>query len=301
MSAGYNAVDLSQLPFPGVVETLSFEQILTETLAALVALDHDTFSALVESDPVVKILEVCAYRELLIRQRVNESSKAVMLAYAEDTDLDNIGANFSVQRLTITPEDDTTIPPTSAVMESDDDFRARIQMAPLGYSCAGPEGAYKFFSLSASGDVLDVDVSTPVAGTVLITVLSRTGDGTAPQSTLDAVTAATSPKTVRPLCDTVVVKSSQIIDYSVNAVLTILGGYDQDTVLANAQAALQAYTVATKKNGRRVTVSGVCGALSVAGVEEVDLLAPGMVANILPTNTQAANCTGITLTAVMDE
>ena len=44
-----------------------------------------------------------AYRELLIRQRVNDAARGVMLATASGTDLDNLAANFNVERLLITP------------------------------------------------------------------------------------------------------------------------------------------------------------------------------------------------------
>jgi phage-related baseplate assembly protein len=42
---------------------------------------------------VTALLQVVAYRELLLRQRINEASKAVMVAYAASADLDQIGAN----------------------------------------------------------------------------------------------------------------------------------------------------------------------------------------------------------------
>ena len=58
-----------------------------------------------ESEPIVKLLEENAYRELIFRQRINEAAKAVMVAYAIDGDLDQLGANNGVSRLTLTPAD----------------------------------------------------------------------------------------------------------------------------------------------------------------------------------------------------
>ena len=49
------------------------------------------FTALVESDPAWTILEVAAYRELLLRQRINDASRAVMLAFATGADLEHLG------------------------------------------------------------------------------------------------------------------------------------------------------------------------------------------------------------------
>jgi phage-related baseplate assembly protein len=94
----FTAVDLSQVPSPAVVEQLDFETILQAMLSDLISRDP-TFNALVESDPAYKILEVAAYREVIIRQRVNDAAHAVMLAYAIGPDLDQLGANYGVQRL----------------------------------------------------------------------------------------------------------------------------------------------------------------------------------------------------------
>jgi phage-related baseplate assembly protein len=298
MAASITTVDLSQLPQPVVVEQLDYETILAAMLADLqarMAAAGTPFTALVESDPAYKILEVAAYRELLLRQRTNEAALAVMLAYAAGADLDNIGANYDCARLTITPEDDTTIPPTPAVMESDTDYRARIQLSMEGYSCAGPTGAYLYLTKSASADVLDANITSPQGGTVLVCVLSRTGDGTAPQATLDAVSAALSAETVRPLCDTVLVQGATIVDYSINATLTFFQSVDTGTVLANAQTAAQAYADACHKVGYTVAIAGVLAALKQAGVMNVALHAPGITADIATSATQATYCTGITL------
>ncbi len=128
-------IDLNQLPAPDVVEELDFETILAERKATLISLyPEDQQEAVartltLESEPLVKLLEENAYRELIWRQRVNEAARAVMLACAAGNDLDVIGANYNTTRLTITPADDSTIPPTPAVMESDTDYRLRIQQS----------------------------------------------------------------------------------------------------------------------------------------------------------------------------
>lgn len=299
MGATITTVDLSQLPAPVVVEALDFETIFSAMLADLQARMASTgtpFTALVESDPAYKILEVAAYRELLLRQRVNAASKAVMLAYAEGPDLDNIGANYNCARLTITPANNSTVPPAPAVMELDPAYRARIQLSMESYSCAGPVGSYKSLTLAASPDVLDANIYSPIPGTVGVVVLSRTGDGTAPQATLAAVNAALNAETVRPLCDTVQVSGAQVQYYSINATLMFLQSVDAATVLANAQTAAQAYANSCHAVGRTVAIAGIIGALMQAGVENVALNAPGITADQVNSSTQASYCSGITLT-----
>lgn len=294
MAGSFTSVDLSQLPAPAVVETLSFETIFAEMLADLRARDP-SFTALVESDPAYKILEVCAYRELLIRQRVNDGARAVMLAYAAGSDLDQIAANYNVQRLVVQAGNPDDIPPTEDVLETDEELRRRVLLSLEGYTTAGSVGAYIFHALSASGDCLDVSVASPTItpGVVNVAVLSRTGSGAAPSPTLAAVTAALNAETVRPLCDTVVVESAQVIPYAITATLTLYPGAGQDQVLAAAQAAAAAYATRMHALGLDITRSGVFAALHQPGVQNVALASPA--ADIVVGWNQASHCTGITV------
>lgn len=107
-----------------------------------------------------------------------------MLACAAGNDLDVIGANYNTTRLTITPADDSTIPPTPAVMESDTDYRLRIQQAFEGLSVAGSVGAYQYHGRSADGRVADISVTSPSPACVTISVLSRENNGVASEDLL---------------------------------------------------------------------------------------------------------------------
>lgn len=288
----FTAIDLSRVPAPQVVQTLSAEQILAEMLDDLLA-RHPEFSALLESDPAIKLLEVAAYRELLLRHRINEAAQAVMLPYALGTDLDNLGALFGVERLVIDAGDPTAIPPVAATYESDSDYRYRIQLSLEGLSTAGPEGAYIYHTLSASGQVLDASAISPTPGQVLLTVLSRIGNGVASPELLATVYAAINAESVRPLTDYVQVQSATITEYAIAATLYFYAGPDREVVLANAQAAAEAYAEAQHRLGRDVTLSGLYAALHQPGVQRVELTSPA--ANIVVGRQGATYCTGITL------
>jgi len=56
------------------------------------------YGPLVESDPIIKLAEAGAFREMVLRQRVNDAAKGVMLAYAINADLENLGAFYGVVR-----------------------------------------------------------------------------------------------------------------------------------------------------------------------------------------------------------
>jgi len=289
----FTAVDLSLLSAPDVVEQIDFEAVFAAMLADLQARDP-TFTALVESDPAYKILEVAAYRETLVRQRVNEAAKAIMLAYATGADLDQIGANFNVQRLVLDPGDPNDVPPVPPTYESDTELRRRIQLSFEGFSTAGPRGAYIFHALGADPDVLDASVQSPVPGEVLVTVLSRQGDGTADPALVLAVAAVLSADDVRPLTDQVTVQGATIVTYTVEAVLTLYSGPDPAVVLATAQAALDAYVAARQRIGQDVTRSGIFAALHQPGVQNVALAAPA--ADLVIGLGEASFCTGTDVT-----
>ncbi|WP_211295237.1 baseplate J/gp47 family protein, partial [Novosphingobium guangzhouense] len=91
----------------------------------------------------------------------------------------------------------------------------RMVLAPEGYSVAGPEGAYLFHALSADAEVLDATATSPSPGVVIVSILSRLGDGTASAQLVDTVQAYVSADDRRPLTDFVTVQSAQIVPYAV--------------------------------------------------------------------------------------
>ncbi len=126
------AIDLSQLPQPVVVEQLDFDTTLDARREAFITLFppemQDTIrrTLTLPSDPGEKLLKFSTYIEDLMRQRINEAALSTMLAYAQVSDLDSLAANYDVQRHILTPADNTTTPPTPAVMESDNALRLRV-------------------------------------------------------------------------------------------------------------------------------------------------------------------------------
>ncbi|TAA26570.1 baseplate assembly protein [Pseudoxanthomonas winnipegensis] len=321
----FTAIDLSRLPAPSVVEVIDYEALLAEYLASLRQLDP-TFDALVESEPAYKILQVAAYREMLLRQRINDAARAVMLASATGSDLDQLAALLGVQRLVLDAGDPTQgVDPT---LEPDEDFRRRIQLAPEGFSVAGPEGAYIYHALSADPRVLDASASSPIPddiraivfnvlaangasaaitnamhaaldaatwpGTVVISVLARAGTGAADADLIADVGAALAADDVRPLTDHVTVQSATITPYQVTATIYTFAGPDSSVVMAEARARLQTYVDASHRMGRDVTMSGLYAALHTEGVQRVEIESPA--GDLVIPRNGAAYCTGVTLT-----
>lgn len=285
----YTRINLSDLPSPPIVEALDFELILAELKADLVQRLPEIADVLaLESEPMVKLLEVVAWRELLIRQRINDAARGTMLAHAVGGDLDNLAAIFGVTRHEITPADPAAIPPLAAVMETDTEFRGRIQLSLEAQSTAGPAGAYEFWARSAHPDVRDAAVHSPTPGVVEVTILSQSGNGTPTAEVLNAVTAQLTHEDVRPLTDHVTVQAAAIVPFTVDATLHLFNGPDSSVVIAQAEAALVAYLADSRAIGRDITTSGLHAALHQPGVQRVVLASP--VADIPIGATQAGWC-----------
>lgn len=270
-------IDLSQLPKPTIIEELDFETILVDVKALMVAaFPADQQSAVaaalgLESEPLNIIAQAVAYRELLLRQRINEGAAACMLSHSTGDDLDNIAANLDTERLTITPATDTA----DAVMEGDEALRLRAQAAFEGMSVAGPSAAYEYFARSASGKVADVKASSPAPAEVVIAVLSTEGDGTASPELLADVAEAVNDEEVRPLGDRVTVRSAEVVDYEINATLYLYPGPESEPIINAADASLQKFLKQNnKKISRDVARSAISAALHVQGVQRVVLNSP---------------------------
>lgn len=292
-------IDLSQLPAPDVIESLDVEAIFAERKAALIAaMPEDLREAIartleLESDPLTKLLQENAYRELLLRQRVNEAALASMVAFATGADLDQLAANNNVKRLVLSPGDDNAIPPIPPVYESDSDFRVRIPGAFEGLSVAGPVGSYEYHARSADGRIADASVISPAPAYVTVTILSREGDGTAPADLVEKVTTALNDEDVRPVADRVTVQSAKIVNYDIDAVIYCYPSPEYEPITAAAEAQLKRYVTEQHRLGRDIVLSAIYAALHVQGVQRVEIKKP--VADIKLDKTQASYCSNISV------
>jgi len=281
--SSFTAIDLSKLPAPDVIEKLDYETLLTDYINDFKA-RNPNYATLLESDPAIILMQVISYRELLLRSRINEAAKANMLAYATGSDLDNLAAFYGVERL---------------IDETDDRLKTRTQLALEGFSTAGPIGAYIFHSLSASNEVKSVSVKSPNPGEVLVTILSNINDGTASSTLITTVNDKLNEDDIRPLTDQVTVAGATIINYTVEAIITVYSGPSSAIVEAQANEALQNFISNRHEIGRVIAISGIYDALHVDGVKKVELVTP--LADIETTDEQAAYCTNITISIIVDE
>ena len=89
---------LKNLPYPNVIEQLSYDEILKAAKELFKKHLNDDEISLLESDRFSALLETLAYRELLLRARINSAVKSMLLPFAQGADLDNIVAMYGIER-----------------------------------------------------------------------------------------------------------------------------------------------------------------------------------------------------------
>lgn len=331
MTDRFASVNLAGLAPPVAVEAMGFETLLAARMgdfvgrAAAVNIPYGVQG--IETDPIVINQEAGAYRETLLRERVDEAVKAVLLATALGTDLDQLGAQYGCIRKVLLPATATT----AAVMENDDPFRARIQEAWEAQSTAGPPGAYEWLAETV-GPVIDARcygaeyTSFVNPGQVVMTVLSNEAGGIASQATLQAVSdvfggyalrlsnpqpasadivvfdrAKARSQACRPLNDQVFVEVAQIVTYQVQATLILPPGPDSSIVLSQAIGRAQAFAADRYRIEGAATIAGFEAALGVpnsAGVSPLtNIVLASPAADVGPTPRVAPLCTGLNITA----
>lgn len=294
-------VDFSQLATPQMIEVLDYEQLLVDRKQQLIEKwqepsERQAIADILarESEPLTKFLQENVYRELLLRNRINQASLANLLAFATGTDLDAVASNFDVKRLIINPATERQ----SAVMESDLDLRNRVQMKFDSLSTAGPENSYKFHAFSADGRVADVSVISPNPAFVTVSILQKESDKNIASAELVAIVQkALNAEDVRPIGDRVTVQSASVIDYEIDADLIIGKDPQTATLLENAQRNIEKYVNEQKRIGRSIYRSAIYAELHVKGVDNVIIRKPAQ--DVILDKTQASFCSNIKLKSVV--
>ncbi|MGH7932264.1 MAG: baseplate assembly protein [Candidatus Binataceae bacterium] len=198
----------------------------------------------------------------------------------------------------------TSLSANGGAPENDDHLRARIQAAPNQFSVAGPEGAYRFFALSADASIIDAQVTSPAPGQVDVYILtgpvvtqpaiSPNGAAIASGALLGKVLAQLSADNIRPLTDAVNVMAAAEIDYEIAGTITLYADADPTTTMAATNDAATSFAVALASRIQRdIVPSQIIEALSVPGVYQVALSSP----SYTPLEAgQWTNCVAISLT-----
>ena len=248
-------LNLAALPPPAALETWAFSAIVAAEMAdftaRMVAAGVPYDVGALESDPARAVMETYAYREGLVRQRVNDAVLATSLANARGTDLDVVAANYGVIR---------------ATGELDPSVRLRAQLAWEALTLGGSYGGYRSKALNAAPtDLADVQVfgmETPGVGPgeVRIVCLGTNVSGLCSPAVLAAVRAAF-PRGSRKVNDFIHVVSADPAPYSVDATIVLAQGADPALVVAAQTSALNSFASARRAIGGYVSLDSVAAVL----------------------------------------
>ena len=260
-----NAPDLTQLPPPEVVEALDFETILQVHRADLLARYPEAAAVIdLESEPLNKLLQAHAYRELLYRQRVNEAARAHLLAFATGADLDHKAAFYGLTRLD---------------GESDERLRARVQLRIKSLAGNGTREAYELTAMTASQNVRDARATQPFPGRVHLLLWCH--DAAQAEATLATVLAAINADDGRPLGVPVTVALARARAINITAAIEREAGAPADLaqrLVVTLADALAAYA----RLGRDVPRSWITARLHTAQVAAVRFPDPAAPAESTP-------------------
>lgn len=269
-----STIDLSRLPAPTIIEPLSLAEIqkaMTDKFLELMRAEAPDYQ-LFDSDPAAKIIEVAAYRELLLRQRVNDAAREVLLPFSKGTNLENLASLFGVTRKELPGLDPITRLPNQ---ESDSSLLSRALLSFDEFSTAGTEPSYiaKVKEFSIGLGLSDVKVYNPgKAGTVRVVLLfadhSDTGKKEENRKTILEKLAAPD---VKPLTDTLDVVNATLKEIPIKAMLTVESGVDKELVLTDALRQLAAYRSDRYRIGAGVSISGLHAALTIPNVLKVEI------------------------------
>lgn len=277
-------IDLSTFPPPDAIETLSYEAILaavmadTQTRFDAAGIDYDVGG--LETDPVKVVDEASAYRELLLRARVNYAVRSNLLAFATGTDLDHLAAFYDAVRIE---------------GEGDERFRLRTLLTIQGRSTGGTAPRYRAVALGASLRVLDASVyrvgTTPQ---IEIAVTSTDNDGAADAGLLAIVNAAVQNDAVRMVTDTIRVVSAVKTVVDVVANVWLLPDASA-SILGNLGAAVKADWATEAGLGFDLTLEWLSARMMRAGVYKVEIISPEASIAVPPSEALALGAFSLTL------
>jgi len=232
-----STADLAGYPIPAAIQEIDVEAILARHTADFLAgwnalraerpdLNLPPFDTqALESEETRILFRPGAFREMLLRGRINDAVRANFLAFASGADIDNLAVFYDVFRM---------------AGEADERLKSRVILAIQGRSTAGTVPRYRGAALAASLRVDDAKVYRVGRDpTINVAVMSTDNNGVADADLLAAVAAALNDDAVRMVNDTIAVRAAVTKIVNIVAKAWLLPS-TPDTALAASVTAVKA-------------------------------------------------------------
>lgn len=172
--------------------------------------------------------------------------------------------------------ENVTVSDDGADEATDEEYYELMRTSMDGYSCGGARGAYVYIAKKVSTEIADVLPNKPAPGCVNIYVLMN--DGTlATEEVKNAVAAACSEDTARPLTDFVSVADAETVKYNISFTYFIQRGAAKSAteIEAEVEKAVQDYiSWQCGKFGRDIVPDRLREYLYEAGIKRIVLNEP---------------------------
>ncbi|WP_378952070.1 baseplate J/gp47 family protein [Mesorhizobium sp. ANAO-SY3R2] len=259
---------MADLPKPAIIEELVYEALLdlrvdkTQELFAAKGIDYDVGN--LETDPVKIQIEENAYREVLVRRRINDAVLANILAFAIDVALDHLAGFYDVVRMP---------------GEKDDRLRQRVRLAIQGRSTGGTEPRYRGIAMAVDLRVRDTSIYTIGRSPIIYAaVFSTDNNGVADPDLIARVAAALNDPEKRMVNDTIVVEPAARIVVNPTADVWLLPDANAD-VLTKIGPAVKAAWQEIMALGRDLPNAWLTAMMMIPGVQRVEVPTPDTIAS----------------------
>ncbi|WP_210207726.1 baseplate J/gp47 family protein, partial [Rhodoplanes elegans] len=193
----------------------------------------DAGNPVTQFDAGVVLAQEFAFGEINVLQAINDHANALRLATSVGADLDHVAITYkATERLVISG----TPGSADAVLESDDEYRARAQLSDEARPLFGlTPGGYEWRVRKLYGDrVKHVRTRKRPAGWLDLIVLARAGDGTPPETLIGDLQAAFDGEAASQSTDIVTVVPARIVPTPVSVKLWVPRGPDPAAAVAAA-------------------------------------------------------------------
>lgn len=268
---GFTINDLAALGTPQIIEQPEFESIFEARKLDFVArapafgLAPDVMN--LETDPGVALLQESAFKEVLLRTRLNDVARSRYLYFARGAEVDHLGAFYDVVR---------------AFGESDDRYKVRIILAVQGRSPGGTEARYASIAMGASIRVADVRVYTVGNDpTVNIAVFAADNNGVADAALLEIVRTAVNAADARMINDTISVRSAVVTVQNVVANVKLFPN-TPESILDTLESSIPGAWVLESGLGRDLTHDWLKSKIVIPGVYGATIVTPSATVTMNP-------------------
>ena len=164
-------------------------------------------------------------------------------------------------------------------VEKDENLAERILLAPAGYSVAGPDAAYQYWTKKYNSGIADVKVTSPTEGIVDIRFVME--DGELPEENLiTGLKEYLSDSNIRPLTDKVQTGAPDLVECNINLTYYInrRDASRTEKIKKNGESAIEIFKVWQQERiGRDINPSKLLYFIIQAEAKRADIIEPAFI------------------------